>query len=134
MALGPSSLSWASGMRALSALAIVLSGGFLLVALAVRIRHYGYFGESLMDDSFFFVRYADVFLDTGVFGWNRGEGPVHGNTSQLYQMLVTVAHALLGRDAVLVLTVAAALGAIGDFIADTLFAGKSALLAPALSD
>ena len=31
-------------------------------------------------------------------------------------------------------TDAAALGAIGDFIADTLFAGKSALLAPALSD
>jgi hypothetical protein len=41
------------------------------------------------DDSFFFKRFAINFLEHGVFAWNVADGPVHGNTSQLLQLLAT---------------------------------------------
>lgn len=85
---------------------------FFLGALGFRHWHYGFFAESPMDDAFFFVRYANNFLDTGIFEWNRGEGPVHGNTSQLYQFLVVAIHWLTDRNAVLTVSLAATLGGI----------------------
>ncbi|MGE0660541.1 MAG: hypothetical protein AB7F36_11055 [Reyranellaceae bacterium] len=99
-------------MKAVALAVIALCAAFFLAALGTRLLHYGYYGDSLMDDAFFFVRYADNLLDSGAFSWNIGEQPVHGNTSQLYQAIVTVMHALTGRDAVLTPTVAAALGAL----------------------
>lgn len=99
-------------MKAVALAVIALCTAFFLAALGTRVLHYGYYGDSLMDDAFFFVRYADNLLDSGAFSWNIGEQPVHGNTSQLYQAIVTVVHALTGRDAVLTPTVAAALGAL----------------------
>ncbi len=52
------------------------------------------------DDAFFFVRYANNFLDSGKFSWNAGEAPVYGNTSQIYQFAVTALYWLTGRNAV----------------------------------
>ncbi|MGE0151381.1 MAG: hypothetical protein AB7R90_02100 [Reyranellaceae bacterium] len=99
-------------MRSLAIAAMALAVAFFAAAMAVRLVYYGHFSPSLMDDAFFFVRYGNNFLDTGVFAWNRGEGPVFGNTSQLYQLLVTVLLWLLERNAVLSVTLAAVLGAL----------------------
>lgn len=89
-------------------IAIVVIAGLL----GFRLLNYGYFGTTLYDDAYFFVRYAGNFLDTGLFEWNRGEGPVYGNTSQFYQFLVTLLHWLVDRNVVLTLSLAATLGAL----------------------
>lgn len=52
------------------------------------------------DDAFFFGRFADNLLSHGRYAWNPGEGPVHGNTSQLFQVLVTAVAALAGPQTV----------------------------------
>lgn len=104
-------------MRSLAIAAMALAAAFFVAALAIRLAHYGYFGDSIMDDAFFFVRYANNFLDTGVFAWNRGEGPVYGNTSQLYQVLVTLVHWLTDRNVILTPSLAAALGALAYLVA-----------------
>jgi hypothetical protein len=49
------------------------------------------------DDSYFFKRFALNFLDHGVFAWNVVDGPVYGNTSQMYQLLVTLVTAATRR-------------------------------------
>jgi hypothetical protein len=41
------------------------------------------------DDSYFFKRFALNLLDHGLFAWNASDGPVYGNTSQLFQLVVT---------------------------------------------
>lgn len=41
------------------------------------------------DDAYFFKRFALNALEHGVYAWNVDEGPVHGNTSQLFQLLIT---------------------------------------------
>lgn len=46
------------------------------------------------DDSYFFKRFALNFLDYGTFAWNRADGPVYGNTSQLHQLIVTMVTAV----------------------------------------
>ncbi len=104
-------------MRSLAIAAMVLATAFFAGAVAIRLVHYGYFGDSIMDDAFFFVRYGNNFLDTGVFAWNRGEGPVYGNTSQLYQLLVTLVHWLTARNIILTPSVAAAIGALAYLVA-----------------
>lgn len=48
------------------------------------------------DDAWFFLRFARNLWDHGVFAWNPGDGPVHGNTSQLFQVLVAALHPLGG--------------------------------------
>ena len=104
-------------MRSLAIAAMALATAFFVGAVAIRLAHYGYFGDSIMDDAFFFVRYGDNFLDTGVFAWNRGEGPVYGNTSQFYQLLVTLMHWLTQRNVILTPSLAAALGALAYLVA-----------------
>jgi hypothetical protein len=104
-------------MRSLAIAAMVLATAFFGAAVAIRLVHYGYFGDSIMDDAFFFVRYGNNFLDTGVFAWNRGEGPVYGNTSQLYQLLVTLVHWLTDRNVILTPSLAAAIGALAYLVA-----------------
>ncbi len=106
-----------TAFRLLAFAFLALAVAFLVFFVGLRLAHYGYFGPSIMDDAFFFVRYAGNFLDTGVFAWNRGEGPVHGNTSQAYQLLATVLHALDGRNVVLTPALAAALGALAYAVA-----------------
>jgi len=91
--------------------AAAVAAVFYLSVLVYRVMHYGQFADRLFDDAFFFVRYAGNFLDTGAFEWNRGEGPVYGNTSQFYQLVVTLLHWLLDGNVVLTLFVALALGA-----------------------
>lgn len=91
---------------------MALVTAFFVGAVAIRLVHYGYFGDSIMDDAFFFVRYGNNSLYTGVFAWNRGEGPVCGNTSQRYQLLVTLVHWLTSRNVILTPSLAAALGAL----------------------
>lgn len=51
-------------------------------------------GEVSFDDSYFFKRFALNFLEHGVFAWNVADGPLHGSTSQLFQLVATVAAAL----------------------------------------
>ena len=48
------------------------------------------------DDALFFERFAHNLLTHGVYAWNPADGPVHGNTSQLFQVLVTGVHAAAG--------------------------------------
>jgi hypothetical protein len=96
---------------------MAIAVAFFVAASVVRLIYYGHFSPALMDDAFFFVRYANNFLDTGVFAWNAGEGPVYGNTSQLYQLLVTVLVWLTDRNAVLSVSLAAVLGALAYLVA-----------------
>lgn len=103
--------------RVLAFASIAVAIVFFVFFVGLRLAHYGYFGDAIMDDAYFFVRYAGNFLDTGVFAWNRGEGSVHGNTSQAYQLLATLLHALDGRNVVLTPTLAASLGALAYAVA-----------------
>jgi len=52
------------------------------------------------DDAFFFGRFARNLLEHGVYAWNVQDGPVHGNTSQLFQLLVTGVYAVAGAHTV----------------------------------
>jgi hypothetical protein len=97
-------------MRSLAFAAMALSIAFFAAAVGTRLLHYGYYSPWLMDDAFFFVRYGNNFLDTGIFAWNRGEGPVFGNTSQFYQLLVTGLLWLFDRNQVFTVAAAAAIG------------------------
>ena len=49
------------------------------------------------DDALFFRRFAINLIDHGVWGWNAADGPVHGNTSQLWQ-LVALGLTAMARD------------------------------------
>ena len=42
----------------------------------------------IYDDGLFFRRFASNLLERGVWGWNPDDGPVHGNTSQLWQTVL----------------------------------------------
>lgn len=57
------------------------------------------------DDSYFFKRVAVNALDHGSFAWNVADGPVYGNTSQTFQMVVLVVTALVRDHVVLGLKV-----------------------------
>jgi len=48
------------------------------------------------DDAFFFGRFARNLFEHGTYAWNVQDGPVHGNTSQLFQVLVTAMYAAAG--------------------------------------
>ncbi|HTL13114.1 MAG TPA: hypothetical protein VL588_11530, partial [Bdellovibrionota bacterium] len=48
----------------------------------------------IWDDAWFFHRIAHIWLKTGLPSWNPGEPPVHGNTSQLFQIVVTALGAI----------------------------------------
>lgn len=63
----------------------LVPGYFVMLAIIVR----GAMDRPPYDDSYFFKRFALSFLDHGVFAWNVADGPVYGNTSQLYQLVVT---------------------------------------------
>ena len=41
------------------------------------------------DDSYFFKRFALHAVEHGVYAWNLDDGPVHGSTSQLFQLWTT---------------------------------------------
>lgn len=47
------------------------------------------------DDALFFGRFARNFLTSGTFSWQPGGPPLHGNTSQLHQLVVTGLFALV---------------------------------------
>jgi hypothetical protein len=70
------------------------------------------------DDAYFFLRFARNFLQHAGFAWNPGDGPVHGLTSQLFQ-LVAVALAALAPDHAIVaakIVLAACLGSTAWFL------------------
>jgi hypothetical protein len=58
---------------------LFLTVGALLVTQA---------GLPVYDDALFFRRFAVNLLDQGVWAWNPSDGPVYGNTSQLWQGMV----------------------------------------------
>ncbi len=70
-------------MRRGSAVWVLGYAALLALLLALRLELPPY------DDAFFFKRFALNFLDRGAFAWNVADGPVHGNTSQLFQLAVT---------------------------------------------
>ncbi len=45
-------------------------------------------GLPMYDDALFFRRYAINYLHHGAWAWNVEDGPIHGNTSQLWQAIV----------------------------------------------
>jgi hypothetical protein len=96
-------VAWAGGI------AVSLLFG---VRVYVRLRYYGDFAPLIFDDAFFFTRYAEIFRQSGVFGWNLGEGTVYGNTAQSYQLLVALLYRLLDGNAVLTLALCSMLGAV----------------------
>jgi hypothetical protein len=49
-----------------------------------------YAGTSPYDDGYFYLRFARNFVEHGVFARNVADGPVHGITSQLFQLVTTV--------------------------------------------
>ncbi|MCA9705668.1 MAG: hypothetical protein KDK70_07465 [Myxococcales bacterium] len=51
-------------------------------------------GAPIFDDGYFFKRFALNALEHGVFAWNLEDGPVHGCTSQAFQLLATLAAAI----------------------------------------
>jgi hypothetical protein len=62
----------------------------LCVAGAVFALHtLGQMAVDPWDDALFFKRFALNTLDHGVAAWNLSDGPVHGNTTQLFQLLST---------------------------------------------
>jgi hypothetical protein len=62
------------------------------------------------DDAYFFKRFARHFLEHGTFSWNVSEGPVHGLTSQLYQIVATGLTALAPNHTVIAGKIFLALG------------------------
>ena len=69
---------------------IRLLGYGLLIGLMVWLK----IGLEPYDDSYFAKRFAHNFLSEGILGWNRSEGNIHGNTSQLFQSLIVVITAI----------------------------------------
>jgi hypothetical protein len=74
--------------------------GFMLVCIIATL---GRFTLEPYDDAYFFKRFAVNFIDHGAFAWNLADGPVHGNTSQAFQLLATAVTAL-ARDHSVALT------------------------------
>lgn len=60
--------------------------GYALVVAYVVFRE---LGNSAYDDSYFFKRFALHAVEHGTYAWNLGDGPVHGSTSQLFQLVTT---------------------------------------------
>lgn len=71
----------------------VLVAPLLHVALVlyVLVLH---LDTTVYDDSYFFARFARNALHHGVFAWNVEDGPVHGSTSQLFQLVTTAIFAV----------------------------------------
>jgi hypothetical protein len=85
--------------------AIVLGFGYVLYRDLDRTPY---------DDAYFFARFARSFLAGDGFSWNRADGPVHGITSQLFQLVslslvaLTPGHVVLGTKVFLALCLALA--------------------------
>ena len=69
-----------------------LSAALVLALVAVVI--WGRLSLPPYDDALFFSRFAWNAVNHGAFSWNPGEPPLHGNTSQLHQLLLA-AHYLI---------------------------------------
>lgn len=65
---------------------------FALAAIAVLVVYVVLreLGNSAYDDSYFFKRFALHAIENGAYAWNLDDGPVHGSTSQLFQLLATL--------------------------------------------
>ncbi len=59
------------------------------VAIFFLSKSVNYFGTTLFDDAYMFIRYADNVLGGYGFVWNRGEASVYGTTSILYALFIT---------------------------------------------
>ncbi|MFT4977340.1 MAG: hypothetical protein ACI8S6_003245 [Myxococcota bacterium] len=68
----------------------LLAGLLLLLVLLIATRG----GLPPYDDALFFTRLARNLYTHGVSAWNPIEGPVHGSTSQLHQLLVAALYAI----------------------------------------
>ena len=71
-----------------------------LIALGLGLAFFllstllAYFGSTLFDDAYMFIRYADNLLDGHGLVWNQGEDPVYGTTSLLYAFTVAASRAI----------------------------------------
>jgi hypothetical protein len=67
----------------------------LLLFAAVCVQVFLFFlPGGLWEDGYFFIRYARNTWTNGTMAWNPADGPVHGMTSQLYQLLITLLYPL----------------------------------------
>ncbi len=66
-------------------------------ALVVALQCFGLLALQPHDDAWFFKRFALNFLAGDGMAWNAEDGPVYGNTSQLYQ-LVAIALTWMAED------------------------------------
>src|SRR3954447_10866660 len=60
---------------------------FTVVCAAIIVS---YWPDGLWEDGYFFLRYARNTWTHGVMAWNIADGPVHGMTSQLYQLFTII--------------------------------------------
>ena len=70
----------------LSGWAAPAASGMLFVALLLAGFRYA-LTQDLWDDALFFWRFGYNIVHHGVAAWNPADGPVHGNTSQLFQFV-----------------------------------------------
>jgi hypothetical protein len=59
-------------------------GAFALIVSAATLRA---LAHPVWDDALFFQRFGFNIVHSGVAAWNVADGPVHGSTSQLYQLI-----------------------------------------------
>lgn len=85
-----------SRRRARGTQGLVVAFGVIVAAIAAAHVGRGVDAE-IWDDALFFRRVAYNVLHHGVAGWNRVDGPVFMNTSQLYQAISTGLLALAPR-------------------------------------
>ncbi len=89
---------------------LVAAALFAVVLTYLSVRDVG---VPIYDDGYFFKRFALNFLEHGVFAWNLEDGPVHGSTSQAFQLLATLATSIAATHYVVVIKLFSALALAG---------------------
>lgn len=98
----PKRPAWRDPLRGLVATAAIA----LAMIVVVHVRFYVSAALLLVDDAYFFARYARSFLDHGTLAWNVGAGATYASTSLLHQLVVVAAMKATGGNEVLSLQLA----------------------------
>jgi hypothetical protein len=90
----------------------ILGAALFALWMVLHVVFYPTVTFRIMEDSYFFTRYAHDFLHGGVFAWNAGEPPTFGNTAQLYQLFTTLVFWLTGEKQITTLLIGSVSGGI----------------------
>ncbi|MEM9452860.1 MAG: hypothetical protein AAGF11_01690 [Myxococcota bacterium] len=85
---------------------IPVAGLYAALAAYLLVRE---IGVPIYDDGYFFKRFALHALEHGVYAWNLEDGAVYGCTSQIFQLLATLAAAITHTHYVVAIKVLCAL-------------------------